>query len=670
MSWYSCEQRSIGVTCSLAEIAHSSVAQMKPESLGNRFLKNAMENDISPSSTRSNSPSICASDLFDRSTTTGSVASPATVNTCPISELHITEQFEKPPDCNDQFSEHSYPRGLSIPELRNPSGSSLPDATVDAGEKQSPIARGPVISNAPKGRHINITRLPGDGRPEETDSDFDDDDLDSDGEELYNNEWSGEPDRIETAVLANVEDLEFAAWLIMELHKDQMLSEEQRIGGWQRGVANCQGSSGSGESQGQTSMSSYGDQTSANSRKRRRVSESDDRCSDDGDREEREDGDGNGSPANQDGGLAPGGVTRRYACPFNKLNPARFRGNSTSENEFRICESGFKNIQRVKEHIKRKHVVIQCERCFRNFSKKNMKKEESVAELAKHRREPEPCALGNPREANLGINMDQESLLNESRGKKRQKVSDVDKWFNIWKIIFLNIPQPSHPWVEATTLGRIPRPASDSAQGYLNMVQISLERYTSSGFIQFSEGQQEEMMSRVISLVQSLYNIHADRNGTPSLVNTSSGGQTETQTLMPMTPSMEPQNLNMAHQQVPGPKINEHRSQTMMMPDLHSRSTPMNIDSQSPFGMLQPQNTVNMAYVPQAFPTLYGNQLSRVSTAHVPGPSGTLAGLTLESEEYGWPFPELNSDWSGFQYPPQVDPENSEMTYMQSDEQS
>lgn len=642
------------------------MAQMKPEVLENRFLKNAT---ISPSSTRSNSPSTCASEVFDNSTTTGSVASPATVNTYPMSELHIAEPFEKPSDSNDQFgNEHSCPHRFPIPKPRNIPGSSLSDV-VDAVQGQLPTAGDPASNDAPRGQTKDFIRLPGDGRLEETESDFDDDDLDSDGEEFYNDEWSGEPDKIEAAVLANVEDLEFAAWLIMELHRDQAHNEAQRIGGWQKGVVNCRGSPGSGESQGQTSVSSYEGRASSNSRKRRRVSESDDRYSDDGDGEERDDGEGNGSPVNQDDSLTSGNVPRKYACPFNKLDPSRFRGNSISDNEFRICESGCKNIQRVKEHIKRKHVVIQCERCFRNFSEKGRKKEDSVAELAKHRREPEPCALGNPREANLGINMDQESLLNESRGKKRQKISDVDKWFNIWKVLFPNKPQPSHPWVEKTTLGRIRRPASDNAQGYFNMVQRSLQRYTNSGIIQFLPGQEVEMIGRVISLVQSLYNIHVDRNGEPSLVNTSSGDQTETQTIMPTTPSMEVQDVNMTRQQVPGPKINEHRSRPMIIPDLHARSSPMNLDSQSPFSMLQPQNAVNMAYASQTFP-IYGTQLSRVSTGHVPGPSGALAGLTLEQAGLEWAYENMSNDWPSFQYPTQVDPENLEMPFMQPDEQN
>ncbi|XXH02936.1 hypothetical protein Hte_009326 [Hypoxylon texense] len=682
MSWDSCQQRSIGTVCSLADInSRCSMSQMKPEGLENRFLKNAT---VSPSSTRSNSPSICPSELFDSSTTTGSVASPATVSTYPMSELHIAEPFEKPSDGNNQFgNEHSCPRRYIIPKPRNIPGFSLPGA-VEAARRQSPIARDPIRDDAPGGQTKDSSKLPGDGRLEETDSDVDEDDLDSDAEEFYNDEWSGEPDKIETVVLANVEDLEFAAWLIVELHKDQVHNEAQKIGGWQKGVINFQGSPGSGESQGQTSMSSYEGRGSSNSRKRRRVSESDDRYSDDGDGEERDD-EGSGSPVNQDGGLTPGNVPRKYACPFNKLDPARFRGNTTSDNEFRICESGCKNIQRLKyefimrlnsivlmiprEHIKRKHVVIQCQRCFRNFSEKGRKKEDSVAELAKHHREPEPCALGNPNETNLGINMDQESLLNESRGKKRQKISDVDKWFNIWKIIFPDKPQPSHPWVETTTLGRIPRPASDNAQGYFNMVQRSLQRQIKSGLIQFLPGQEAEMMSRVISLVQTLYNIHVDRNGTPSLVNTSSGAQTETQTIMPTTPSMEAQGVNIEHQQVPGQKINEHRSRAMLMPNLHPGSSPMNLDSQPHFSMLQPQNAVNMAYAPQTYP-MYGDQLPRVSTRHVSGPSETLAGLTLEQPGLEWSFDNMSNDWPSFQYPTQVDSENLAMPFMQPDEQS
>lgn len=234
---------------------------------------------------------------------------------------------------------------------RNSLGSSLPDAT-DAAPRQQQIARHPTKNDA-HGNQINDPdllrkRTIDNGRSEETDSDIDDDDLDSDIEELHDDEWSGEPDRIETAVLANVEDLEFAAWLIIQLHRDQAQRKAQKIGGWQKGVVSCQGSSGSGESQRQASISSSGDQRSSNPRKRKRTSESDDRFSDDGDGEERDDGEGNGSPVNQDDDLTSGNVTRKYACPFNKLDPNRFGSNTTPNNEFRVCESGSKNIQRLK----------------------------------------------------------------------------------------------------------------------------------------------------------------------------------------------------------------------------------------------------------------------------------------------------------------------------------
>ncbi|KAI6081365.1 hypothetical protein F4821DRAFT_249470 [Hypoxylon rubiginosum] len=662
MSWDYYQQRP-GVIHE--KTGNSSVAQMNqqmnqydgPET---QFPKNATESDISSLSTRSNSPN---SELFDRSTTAGSVASPATVNTwLPISELQIAEQSS---DGIDQFgSEHSCPLEFTILNPGNSLGSSLPDAT-DAAPRQQQIARHPTKNDA-HGNQINDPdllrkRTIDNGRSEETDSDIDDDDLDSDIEELHDDEWSGEPDRIETAVLANVEDLEFAAWLIIQLHRDQAQRKAQKIGGWQKGVVSCQGSSGSGESQRQASISSSGDQRSSNPRKRKRTSESDDRFSDDGDGEERDDGEGNGSPVNQDDDLTSGNVTRKYACPFNKLDPNRFGSNTTPNNEFRVCESGSKNIQRLKEHIKRKHSIIQCERCCRIFSDRGKKKEDSIAELAKHRREREPCALRDSEEASLGINQDQESLLTEARGKKRQKFSDVDKWFNIWDICFPGRDRPSHPWVEVVVKVNAQRPASDNAQEYYHLVDMTLQHHIDSGHIQFMPGREVEMMGRLATMVQSLYRIHVDRNGEPSLVNTSSGGQTETQTIMPATPLIGNQIMNISHQQARDPKINEPSRRTRPMPNRNPSGTRMDLDS---FDMLPPQSAVNLAYAQQSqqFP-MYGNQVPRVSSTHMPGPPTTLG---LEQTGFEWRLDALNNNWPDFQYPLQVDTEDPEMAYMLS----
>lgn len=186
----------------------------------------------------------------------------------------------------------------------------------------------------------------------ELESELDDDDFDSDDEGHGDYQRSSKLDRIETAVLENVEDLEFASQLIVELHKDQVHREERTIGGWQKGVMNCQNSPGFGESSNPTNGSSNADQRGSNSSKRRRSSKSNGRGgrgisgSDNGD-EERDD-EGSGSPENHDEGSISGDPRKRYACTLNKFDPERFCSNIHTGDQFRVCESGFKTIQRLK----------------------------------------------------------------------------------------------------------------------------------------------------------------------------------------------------------------------------------------------------------------------------------------------------------------------------------
>lgn len=205
------------------------------------------------------------------------------------------------------------------------------------------------------------------------------------------------------------------------------------------------------------------------------------------------------------------------------------------------------------------------------------------------------------------------------------------------------------------------RPASDNAQEYYHLVDMTLQHHIDSGHIQFMPGREVEMMGRLATMVQSLYRIHVDRNGEPSLVNTSSGGQTETQTIMPATPLIGNQIMNISHQQARDPKINEPSRRTRPMPNRNPSGTRMDLDS---FDMLPPQSAVNLAYAQQSqqFP-MYGNQVPRVSSTHMPGPPTTLG---LEQTGFEWRLDALNNNWPDFQYPLQVDTEDPEMAYMLS----
>ncbi|KAI2782535.1 hypothetical protein F4815DRAFT_425668 [Daldinia loculata] len=591
-------------------------------------------------STRSDSPSTVESVCWDQSSAVYSEASPASFkdDLFTETELNITERCGRPSDTDDEIRNPS--QILDIHDFHDviPSARNADEKRISSNDNNENNTSRGRLSETGQSRHEGIS------------SEFEDDDFDSEDEE-DNDEWAGEPDKIETAVLMNIPDLEFAASLIMELHKDRVHSEARRIGGWQKGVVTCQNSPGSGESSRQSFVNPSAGQRASKSRKKQRLSRSRGGGSDDGDGER--DDEGSGSPENHDDGSISGEQRGRYACPFNKSDPARFCSNPITGDQYRVCESGYKTIQRLKEHIKRKHLLIQCERCYKNFSGKGKAIEESVAELKTHRQQPEPCAVGNS-ESNSGINMEQWTLLDRSGGKKRKKISEVEKWFNIWETIYPGIPRPTHPWAERTTIGMRSLPTPANTQGFANLFQRFLDHGTMSGSIQFIQGQEILMKSRLNSLAQRAYNLHIDLNDTPSLGNSSSSGQTATQITMPTTPVIS--NPTMTQRHISVPKMSRQNSQPMLIRE-----------PQAQYRILPPQIPPGMTYGPQNFPGYGGNQLTRVPPNPMPGPSQA---LVLDQPEFHWSYGNMSNSWSGFEYLPHIDAENPDLPYIPQNEQN
>ncbi|OCK75001.1 hypothetical protein K432DRAFT_309501, partial [Lepidopterella palustris CBS 459.81] len=109
----------------------------------------------------------------------------------------------------------------------------------------------------------------------------------------------------------------------------------------------------------------------------------------------------------------------RFACPFYKRNP--FRQKSTA------CRyPGFSTVHRMKEHLYRCHILIQCKRCRQEFK--------NDADLEKHQREIEPCAI-NDSEAPEGLDMNQRMRL-KSKKKFGTEVTEEEKWRAVYHFLF------------------------------------------------------------------------------------------------------------------------------------------------------------------------------------------------------------------------------------------
>ncbi|KAL3417149.1 hypothetical protein PVAG01_11149 [Phlyctema vagabunda] len=150
----------------------------------------------------------------------------------------------------------------------------------------------------------------------------------------------------------------------------------------------------------------------------------------------------------------PANNSLRLACPFHKMNPSKFGaqlnqpGNQT-DREFRPCAGpGFGSIALLKEHLKRKHYPVRCDRCHSTFDVKG-NRPAAIALLETHTRSDVRCVKTENCLPD-SISDFQWACLNEKKRKRGQssQTSTVEKWNEIWKILFPNRQCPKTPWYD------------------------------------------------------------------------------------------------------------------------------------------------------------------------------------------------------------------------------
>ncbi|KAE9381209.1 hypothetical protein N431DRAFT_457818 [Stipitochalara longipes BDJ] len=131
------------------------------------------------------------------------------------------------------------------------------------------------------------------------------------------------------------------------------------------------------------------------------------------------------------------GTHRRFVCPFYIHDPSYFTTSLEHGQKYTLCANGmgFADIARLKEHLNRVHSPeIACARCGTTFRKQQ--------DLDMHldlRNEggPECPILDLPASRTMTTDM----ITQLSRRGKR--LSEEEKWFKIYKILFPNDPKPS-----------------------------------------------------------------------------------------------------------------------------------------------------------------------------------------------------------------------------------
>ncbi|KAI3553002.1 hypothetical protein CABS03_03139 [Colletotrichum abscissum] len=120
---------------------------------------------------------------------------------------------------------------------------------------------------------------------------------------------------------------------------------------------------------------------------------------------------------------------RKFACPFFKHDPIRYKSHRT------CVGPGWHEIHRVKEHLYRKHRLFACTRCFETFKTAKSLQDHSRARIActvldEKDRKPDPGA---------GIDQETEKHLRARRqpGKHdADKQDDVGKWYELYFTLF------------------------------------------------------------------------------------------------------------------------------------------------------------------------------------------------------------------------------------------
>lgn len=126
----------------------------------------------------------------------------------------------------------------------------------------------------------------------------------------------------------------------------------------------------------------------------------------------------------------------RYACPFCKHNPAKYKHVKT------CCGPGWEDVHRVKEHVYRKHSSKNyCQRCMEHFDSEQL--------LQEHCQSEKPCKLVKNKVADFCSDAKETQL----RARAKSGSSEVEKWQEMYKTLFPGerVPSPYYDSTDETT---------------------------------------------------------------------------------------------------------------------------------------------------------------------------------------------------------------------------
>ncbi|KAF4472962.1 serine threonine kinase [Fusarium albosuccineum] len=158
-------------------------------------------------------------------------------------------------------------------------------------------------------------------------------------------------------------------------------------------------------------------------------------------------------------GLTPTGKElksgKKFACPFYKA------GFPKSQLKRSCWGPGSTEIHRMREHIQRCHTPdnfrnpLVCGRCLEGFKSNEL--------LVQHQREEPQCLIKAPEIIHGKITLEQ--AVNLRSAKKKSDMSDEDRWYEWYRIIFPSHELPSSPYYEDLTVSSMDTLSTQSSTG-------------------------------------------------------------------------------------------------------------------------------------------------------------------------------------------------------------
>lgn len=170
------------------------------------------------------------------------------------------------------------------------------------------------------------------------------------------------------------------------------------------------------------------------------------------------------------------GLGKRFACPYYKKDPEKYKS-------WRTCPGpGWQTVHRMKEHLYRRHQRKRhaCPRCFKTFSDKKG--------LDSHVRAEIPCAIVVPRP--FPDEFDEAVAAQLQSRRKHITMSESDRWFDVFKILFGDAELPASPYYD--------HPQSTDT----NTVKCSTGDISLSTYLTALQGNWDDLRSRISRALQ------------------------------------------------------------------------------------------------------------------------------------------------------------------------